>query len=366
MQDYYSVLGVPKNATQDQIKKAYRELALRYHPDRNKEKGAESRFKEINEAYAVLGDEEKRRKYDVYGPEQFGQRYSEEDIFRNFNFQDIFRDLGLNINFGFSDTGEAFGGPFGGVTNRGADILNRLSITLEEAAFGVKKEISVKHIRRCDRCGGSGGEPGSKQVRCGECGGTGHVKQITNTLFGRMQVVTACGVCGGRGKIFEKACRQCGGRGGIVGVDKVEISIPAGIRDGMRLKLDGMGDYSNREAGNLYIEIRIQEHKVFKRDGDDIYTSVTVPLYTAALGGEVTVPTLGGSRKINIEAGSQNGKRILLRGNGIKRFRSGSYGDEIITLNVEVPRSLSKEEKELLEKFRELREGADKKRFWSF
>ncbi len=372
MRDYYDVLGVPKASTQDQIKKAYRDLALKYHPDRNKSADAESKFKEINEAYAVLGNPEKRQRYDTYGPEQFGQRYSEEDIFRGFNFQDIFRDIGLNVDFGMgSDPGGMFSRFFGQQPGpeQGRSLLYRLDLRLEEVAEGAKKDISVKHVRACGSCGGSGAEPGSKVIKCNECRGAGRVRRTSNTLFGQVQVVSACDRCSGTGKVHEKSCRHCGGTGGEVATEKVNVDIPAGVSDGMRLRLEGMGDYSRYGKGDLYIEINTLPHTTFKRDGDNILASVTIPFYLAILGGEAEVPTLKGGKKVFIEPGTQPNVGLLIKGHGVRRFRGSSYGDEIVTINVEMPKVLSAEERDLIERFRTLRDGSEgdpKKRFWKF
>ncbi len=365
MRDYYDVLGVRKDASAEEIKKAYRELALKYHPDRNKSKEAEATFKGINEAYAVLGNEEKRRRYDAYGPEQFGQRYSQEDIFRGFDFQDIFRDLGININFG-SGGFDPFGGLFGGGSGGRSELHYPISLALEEIASGVKKNIEIKHVRKCGHCGGTGGEPGYKLIRCSQCNGTGRVRRTTTTMFGRMQMVTTCDVCGGRGRGYEKNCRACGGSGGSIGVDKLEISIPAGISEGMSLRLSGMGDYSRDGAGDLYVDIHEIRHNVFSRQGDDIYAVVEVPYYTAILGGEIGVPTLRGEKRITLAGGTQPGKKIMLRNEGIKRFRGNSYGDEIVTVQVSIPKSVSGEEEELLKRLKGIEESGQKKRFGLF
>ncbi len=370
--DYYGVLGVPKDATQDQIKKAYRELALKLHPDRNKSKDAEEQFKKVNEAYAVLGDPEKRKQYDTYGPAGFGQRYSEEDIFRGYNFEDIFRDLGLNINFGsdFSSSGDIFSSMFGGARaqNRGRDILHNLTITLEEVAEGTKKEMYIKHIKRCPKCNGAGNEPGSRIIKCPKCNGSGRINKVANTFFGRMQVVTTCDMCAGSGKTYERKCSACGGRGGVVDTEKVEVQIPPGVSDGMRLRLEGMGDFSQYGSGDLYIEISTKEHRIFRRDGDDIYTNVRVPFHTAILGGNIIIPTLKGTKEITIDEGTQQGKKIVLKGEGIKRFRSNSRGDEIVSIEIDIPTHLSKEEKDIISRFRELDEntkgGGKKFRFF--
>ncbi len=368
--DYYEVLGVQRDASLDDIKKAYRELALKLHPDRNKTKEAEEQFKEVNEAYAVLSDEQKRRKYDMVGPERFGQSYSEEEIFRNVNFDQIFRDLGININFGF---GGGFGdddimsGFFGNARRGevGQSVLRRMELSLEEIARGTQKEISIRHVKRCERCAGTGGEPGSKLVRCQKCNGTGNVNTVRDTFFGRMQTVTVCDRCGGRGRLYDKKCRSCGGRGGVVATENVTVTIPAGIYNGARLRLAGMGDYGKDGSGDLLIEIIEQKHPQFQRDGDDIIATVSVPFYTAILGGTIAVPTLtDGAREMMLEPGTQQGRKIVIKGAGIRRLRGGGNGDEIAIINIEMPRSVNGEERSLLEKFRDLQGGGPgKKRF---
>lgn len=376
MKDYYEILGVKKNATQDEIKRAYRELALKLHPDRNKSPEAEGKFKELNEAYAVLSNPDKRKTYDMYGSEGVHQRYTNEDIFRGTDFEDIFKDLGFNINFGnfgFSDMNDIFGS--GGFAQQqrvrgevGQDLLYGMDITLEEAAKGAKKEISIKHVRKCDKCNGSGAEPGSRMISCRACNGTGSERRITNTMFGKMQTITICSVCGGRGKTYEKKCKTCNGIGGTVGNDKVEVAMPAGIATGMRLRLQGLGDHGKDRSGDLYIEVHVAEHKIFKRQGDDIHVEVKVPFYTAILGGDVKVPTLDGDRTITIEGGSQPNRKEVIRGAGIRHFRSNSSGDEVVSINVDIPKNLPKEKRELIEKFKQLDQDSDqsKRKFGLF
>ena len=375
-EDYYSILGVPKTASTDDIKRAYRDLALKYHPDRNKTKEAEEKFKVINEAYAVLGDPEKRKQYDAYGPEQFGQRYSADDIFRGFNFEDIFRDLGINVGFGnvgnFSSSGDIFDMLFSqgfGTRSRGLDegqsILYRMDVSLEDVANGAEKEVTLRHVKKCDRCNGTGAEPGSKIVKCDRCNGSGYITIVRNSMFGRMQTTTTCDKCGGTGKRYEKACRQCHGKGGVVGEDKVSVKIPAGVEDGMRLRLKGMGDYSTGVPGDLFIEVHVQRHKFFRREGNDIYAEVSIPFYVAALGGRVDAPTLRGTKSIDIQPGTQPDTKIVLDGEGLKSFRGGRQGDEVITVNVSLPKNLSREEEELMKRFRDLDSGSEHKdRHW--
>ncbi len=362
--DYYSILGVGKDASIDDIKKAYRELALKYHPDRNKSPDAEEKFKEINEAYAVLSDPEKRKQYDSFGPEGFSQKYSSEDIFRNFDFEDIFSDL-FGGNFGSQDLFEnIFGFSPRGNYDAGNDILAKVNITLEEAVHGTTKTLSVRHTKVCDHCGGHGYEPGSKVVKCDMCNGTGQVRQTRRTPFGMMQTISTCPKCRGTGRIYEKACRVCNGSGSISAEEKVEVKIPPGVDSGMRLRLKGMGDYGKDRTGDLYVEIHVQQDKRFERDGDNIYTKAKVPLYVMVLGGEIEVPTIEGSKKVYIEEGTQNGTRITIHGAGMPQFRGGRRGDEIVELEVDIPQHLSKEQKELMRRFAELDDSKKKKWFF--
>lgn len=360
--DYYGVLGIPKNATKEQVKEAYRKAVLKYHPDVNKDPSAEEKMRDLNEAYAVLGDDQKRTQYDTYGSTTFHQRFSEEDIFRGFDLNQIFREMGINSGFGF-DT-DMFGGFFNQQPNKelGQSILYKIDLTLEEVAKGTNKEVTIKHVRECDRCKGSGGEPGAKLSKCDHCNGSGYTNVTRSTMLGRINTITTCTHCGGRGKLYEKRCRSCGGNGGAVKSENVSVTIPAGMESGMRLRLARMGDYGKDGSGDLFIEVNELNHKVFTRSGDNILANVQIPFYTAMLGGEITVPTLGGSRKVAIEPGTPQGKQITLKNEGIRRLRGSGAGDEIITVNITIPKSLSHEETELVDKFRALHEGQDQKK----
>ncbi len=365
-EDFYSILGIQKNASPEDIKKAYRELALKYHPDRNKEKTAEEKFKKINEAYAVLSDLEKRKRYDMMGSEAFNRTFTEEDIFRGFNINDILRDMGLNINLGFDEGG--FEGIFtqGGMRrNAGQSILYKLGITLEEAASGTRKEIEIKHVGQCRHCKGSGAEPGSKSVTCHNCDGDGYTKMVRNTLFGRMQTVETCSRCDGKGSTPERYCSSCNGKGGEVRNERINVDIPYGVQDGMRLRLSGMGDYAKDGPGDLYVEIEVKKNKTFTRDGDNIYTSVEIPFYKAALGGTVEIPTLEGTKTLTIQRGTQPNSKMVLRGEGIRHFRGNSRGDEIVDIAVSIPKSMNSEEEELIKKYKDMKEGTEsrKKKF---
>ncbi|MGC8586947.1 MAG: molecular chaperone DnaJ [Candidatus Micrarchaeia archaeon] len=374
--DYYKILGVSKSASQDEIKKAYRELALKYHPDLNKgSKEAEEKFKEINEAYAVLGDPEKRKQYDAYGPEQFSREYTTDEIFRNFDFGNIFKDLGINMGFGqedFGDINDVFDSFFGVGGRRrgnfGQSILHSIDITLAEAAEGVDKNLTIKHIKKCPNCNGTGAEPGSKLVKCKTCNGSGSVRATRRTFFGIMQTVSVCPTCNGSGKVYEKLCHVCGGKGGVVATDEITLKIPPGVMDGMRLRLKGMGDYGKDGAGDLFVEVHILKDKTFERINDDLLTEVEIPFYTAILGGSISVPTLHGAKTVQISPGTTHGTEIVIKGEGIRNFRSGNRGNEIVRVKISIPKNLSGEERELIEKFKDIdsKGGKDKKHFGIF
>lgn len=350
--DYYKVLGVSKGASADEIKRAYRALALKYHPDRNKSPASEEKFKEINEAYAVLGNSEKRQQYDMFGSEEFGQRYSREDIFRGTNFEDIFRSMGFN--FGGASAEDLFGNIFGFAPQGqqrgdiGSDILARMSVTLDDVAHGAKKHINVRHVTVCSACSGTGAEKGSRISKCASCGGSGQVRETHRTPFGIMQTITTCRRCGGSGKSFDKACRRCGGSGSTTAEDSVEVSIPKGVRAGMRLRLTRMGDFGKDRTGDLYIEMDVLKDKRFERNGDDIRSTLHIPLHVALLGGEVQAPTLDGKHTVKVSEGTQNGSNIVLKGLGIPHFNGSSAGDEILEVVVDIPRHLTSKQKELV------------------
>jgi molecular chaperone DnaJ len=350
--DFYEILGLKKDASAEEIKKAYRTLALKFHPDRNKEPGAEEKFKEINESYAVLSDPEKRRMYDTYGSEQFNRRYSEEDIMRNFNIDDVLRSMG--IDFGFSAGGDPFGmfGSFGGRQGDfGNDLLAGVDISLNEAATGTSRTIKLNHIARCAKCGGSGAERGSGRVTCDKCEGTGQVRTTRRTPFGIMQTVGTCNKCGGGGSVIEKKCKSCQGGGKERKEDRIEVKIPKGVSTGTRLRLKAIGDYGADRVGDLYIDISVSDDGRFRREGDDIYYTLHIPFYFAILGGSTKVPTVTGEEEIRIEKGTQNMSSITLRGKGMPHFGSVGHGDQVVTISLDVPSRISKEQEELIEKF---------------
>jgi molecular chaperone DnaJ len=362
--DYYEILGVNKNASLDEIKQKYRELALKYHPDRNKDKNAEEKFKEINEAYAVLSDPEKRKQYDTFGPEGFNQKFTEEDIFRGFDIDDIFKNFG----FGSNDIFDLFGFGQNESQNQsrnidiGNDILAKITVTLEEAATGCEKTIHIRHIQKCERCNGTGAEPGSKIITCDKCKGSGQIKTTRRTPFGIMQTIQICPKCRGSGEIFEKVCKICNGSGKISNDDKITVKIPKGVDNGTRLRLKGMGDYGKDRLGDLYVDISVSSNKIFKRNGDDLYINVTIPFYTAILGGNIKVKTLNNEETIFIPPGTQNGDTLVLKGKGMPHFNSNYVGNEIININIEIPKHLNAEQKELIERFRNIDSGTSGKK----
>ena len=354
--DYYEVLGVEKTATKDEIKDVYRKLAMKYHPDRNKAPEAEEKFKEISEAYAVLSDDNKRRQYDTLGHAGFDQRYSSEDIFRGADFSSIFRDIG----FGFGDLfGSLFGGGFGGGfrerSNRGQDLAYNLKITLNEAATGTEKQIRIPRTEKCEFCNGSGANPGSTVKTCSTCKGEGKVKHMRKSSFATFVQVIPCQTCKGKGKIIDIPCNTCQGSGLVRKRRQISVKIPKGIDEGYQLRLKGQGEMGSNGsiAGDLYVVVHITPHKDFMRDGDDLWHVLIIGYPQAVLGAEVSVPTLEGTTNIKINPGTQIGDTIRVRGKGMPRFRGYGKGDLLIRVGVSIPKKISKNQRELLEKLAE-------------
>lgn len=360
--DYYEVLGLPKSASKDEIKSAYRKLALKYHPDRNKDKSAEEQFKEISEAYAVLSDDNKRAQYDQYGHAGFDQMYSREDIFRTADFSD-FNDLFREFGFGGGSFGGAFGPMFargfgigrGGRAGRryeyGADLQAEMEITLEEAAKGVKKELTYHRSKACPKCKGSGSEPGTSRKKCEACGGSGQLQQ--SRRMGPMQFysVTTCNRCGGEGTSIEKACRECNGSGKVGQSEDIKVGMPAGIQNGMRIRLEGMGEHGRDGHGDLYVLVYVQRHPTFARDGDDLWLDMPVSFAKAALGAEIEVPTLFGKAKLHVPAGTHSHTVFRMKGEGMPRMNRNGKGDQMVRVVIDVPKKLSGKQKELLKEF---------------
>ncbi|HAF04062.1 MAG TPA: molecular chaperone DnaJ [Spartobacteria bacterium] len=346
--DYYEVLGVQRNVSDEEVKRAYRKLAVKFHPDKNPDDPhAEEKFKEIGEAYDVLMDADKRAAYDRFGHAAFAQGTAARGGFHD-PF-DIFREV-----FGGAGGGifETF---FGGVgtraedRQRGSDLRYDMQIELEEAAFGVEKEIEIQKLDTCDKCQGSGAEPGSRTINCPACGGRGQV--ISSRGF--FQVSQTCPRCRGLGQIIEKPCRQCHGEGRVEKLSRVMLKIPPGIADGSRLRSSRNGEAGTRGAphGDLYVVIHIKEHKVFQREDDDLYCEVPISFSSAALGGEVDVPTLEGKAHLKVPAGTQSGQIFKLRGKGIVNVNGRERGDLLARLIVEVPTRLNAEQRQKLEEF---------------
>jgi molecular chaperone DnaJ len=352
--EYYEVLGVAKGATKEQIKDAYRKLAMQFHPDRNKSPEAEARFKEISEAYAVLSDGEKRKQYDSFGREGVYQRYSQEDIFRGADFGEFFRGAG----FGFDDIFAQFfggGGPGRRENRGGEDLTYHLQVGLEDILQDSYREIDIPREEVCATCGGSGARPGTTPQTCGTCGGTGQVQKVQSAGFARLVRVSTCGRCGGRGYIIDSPCKDCRGRGTVERKRRIRVMIPAGVEDGHTLRMRGEGNAGENGAppGDLYVMLNVAPHRIFARQDSDVYMETKVGVVDASLGAEVKVPTLYGDVILTVSQGTQPGAVFKLKGKGLPRYGAGGKGDEYVKVNVEVPRNLTSSQKELLKKLRE-------------
>ena len=339
--DYYDVLGVGRSASSDEIKKAYRQLARRHHPDVTKEAGAETRFKEINEAYEVLSDEKKRAAYDRFGHASTEGGFSPD--FKGFggfgNFTDIFEEF-----FGGFGTRTARRGP-----RRGADLRYDLTIEFMEAALGVEKEIEIARHETCTRCNGSGAEPGTTPVRCTTCNGTGEVRRVQQSILGPFVNVTACPTCRGEGETTPIVCIECRGSKYMRVARKITVKIPAGVDGGTQIRLAGEGEPGEYGGppGNLYVILDVKPHLYFRRKDADVVVEVAVNITQAALGDKVKVPTLDGEEPLEIPPGTQPGKVIRLRGKGIPHLRRQGRGDQLVVIQVSIPTSLTNEQKKL-------------------
>lgn len=374
--DYYEVLGVAKSATADEIKKAYRALALKLHPDKNPDnKEAEEKFKEASEAYEVLSDAEKRQIYDQYGHQginnQFGGAGFSWDNFTRFeDISDLFGGGGFSSIFDilFGGGGGGFGGSRSGrSSNRGEDLQIELSLSLKEIATGTKKKIKISVKEACERCGGSGSEDGNTET-CTQCRGTGQVRTLRQSLFGQMQSVSECPSCRGEGKIIKSKCSKCYGEGRQSKVKEIEVNIPSGVEEGQYIRLRGQGNIGPRGGshGDILVLIREKQDDIFERDGNDIVLELPITFTQAVLGDEMEVPTLTGKVKMKIPSGTQTGRLFRLKGQGIQGLHTASRGDQFVRVILVTPTKLNKDETELYKKLSEYDKKRDMKPGRSF
>ena len=367
--DYYEILGVAKSATIDEIKKAYRMLAMKYHPDRveaAQKKEAEEKFKEISEAYAVLSDENKRRLYDQYGHAGIDQRYSTEDIFRGADFSSIFEEMfggrgGGNVHFGGGEGSifdELFGSDvFGGSSRRGRrsrqgrDLQIELEITLEEAVFGTEKTFQISRYEFCPACKGTGAKAGSKKVTCSYCRGAGQVT-VSQGFF---HLTQTCTKCGGEGRVITTPCPQCSGQGRLKVARKISVKIPAGVETGSHLRVRGEGEEAEGGKGDLFVIISVKSHHLYERQGNNLLCEVHIEAAQAILGAEVDVPTLYGNVKMKVPSGTQSGKIFRVRDKGVPDVRTRVKGDELVRIVVDIPQGLNAAQRKLIEEFARLR-----------
>lgn len=357
--DYYEILGVPRTASIDEIKAAYRKLAKKHHPDLNKSPDATEKFKEINEAASVLGDPKKREAYDQFGTT--GEGFSAGG--GGFGFSDFGGFAGMGAeNVDINDLFEQFfGGTFGGGSRgrggrrqrKGSDLIYELEVSLEEAASGVLKTVTIPRMEKCPDCNGSGAATENSIRECGECNGSGMVQRTQRIAFGAFTTTSNCPKCKGAGRVITNPCKTCHSRGRVEKVRKIDVKIPAGVDNGHRLRVQGEGEAGehNAQPGDLYIAVRVRPHRIFERRGNDIYAEIPVPFTTAALGGEIEVPTLEGKATLKIPPGTQGNTVFRMAGRGIPDIGSRDKGDENIKVTVAVPEKLSKRQQELLKEF---------------
>ena len=354
--DYYEVLGVSRNATKDEIKRAYRKLALKYHPDRNKEPNAADKFKEISEAYAILSDDTKRQQYNQFGHAGVAGRWSAEDIFGGINFEEILRSFGLGGGAGgFGSIFDFFTGRSGRTTAQrpsAIDLRYDMRISLKEAATGLEKEIQFDRDEVCPHCQGTGAEPGTPLNTCPQCQGRGELRQVQQTMFGQVIRVGTCPACNGRGQSPETQCGACKGRRTIREKRSIRVQIPPGVEDGTMLRLRDQGASQNGgHPGDLYVVVYVQPDKTFQRVGDDLLLEFEASVTQATLGAEVEIPTLTSHAKLKIPPGTQPDTLLRLRGQGMPRARWKGTGDLLVRVKVQIPKKLSKSQRELLEQF---------------
>ncbi len=345
--DYYEILGVQRSASSDEIKSAFRQLARKYHPDVNKDHDAEERFKEINEAYAVLSDTEKRAAYDRYGHAGLqGMGGAGGVDFSNFDFTDIFEEF-----FGFGGGASNRGRRARNTPRRGGDLNQTVTLTFEESVFGVEKEIEFTRDEICSTCRGTGAEPGTSPVRCQTCEGRGEVRQVRQTFLGSMVQVTTCPTCNGQGEVINTPCPTCRGRGLERKTVRKTVAIPGGVDTGTQIRLAGEGQPGifGGPNGNLYLEIQVRPHKFFRRKGNDIVLDLSINVAQATLGADIEVPTLEGPSRLTVPAGTQPGRIFTIKGRGVPYLRSSGRGDQMVVVNVEVPNRLTADQRQLFE-----------------
>jgi molecular chaperone DnaJ len=345
-QDYYEVLGVPRQASDEAIKRAFRKLAFQYHPDRNKDPGAEEKFKEINEAYQVLSDPEKRRRYDHYG------RVDIEGGFPDFGFGglgDVFESF-------FGGFGTPFGRTTQNVPQKGDSLQSHLTLSFKEAVFGCSKEVEIQRIEFCPSCHGIGSEPGTNPETCPDCQGTGQVRRIQQSIFGRFTHITTCSRCGGNGTVISNPCSQCRGRGRIKVKRRIKVDVPAGVDDGQQLRLDGEGNAGlyGGSPGDLYILFSVKPHNLFQRDGSDILYELSINFAQAALGDEIRVPSLDGRIDLKIPPGTRGGEIFRLKGKGIPHIDGKGRGNVLVKVDIVTPKRLDKNQRRLFEELAEV------------
>lgn len=361
--DYYEVLGVQKGASDDEIKKAFRKMSKKYHPDLNPgDKDAEEKFKEVNEAYQVLSDPDKKSKYDQFGHAGVDPNFGAGGGYggAGFDFGDIFGDI-------FGGFGGGFGGGRRNGPRRGNDIRRVIDISFEEAAFGCTKTMNIQTQEKCGECGGTGAKKGTTATVCSHCNGTGRVKTQQRTILGYMTTETTCPQCNGEGKIIKEPCRECRGTGAVRRNKTIEVQIPSGIDDNQTIQLSGKGEAGSKGGpnGDLLITVRVRPHDIFQRRGNDVFINMPISFVEAALGANVKVPTIdGGCVELTIPEGTQAGTRFRMKGKGIPYLRSKSRGDQYVTVEIEIPRNLTQKQRELLKDFDEDKNYKQKKNWY--
>lgn len=343
--DYYEILGVSKTATQDEIKSAFRKLAKKYHPDVSKEPDAAEKFKECQEAYAVLSDESKRKQYDQFGHAAFENNGAGGYDFSDFDFSDIFGDL-FGSGFGFN-----FGGRSSNRRTQGRDTLMRVDLTFEEAVFGCKKELNLDVLETCDECDGKGGH---KEETCSTCHGSGTVTQEQRTIFGAFMTKTTCPTCNGKGKTYKEVCTKCKGNGKVKVNQTIEVKVPAGVNTGNQQRIPNKGEAGSNGGpnGDLYLEYRVAKHEIFERVDNDIYLELPITISDAVLGCKVDIPTITGKVKLTIEPGAETGDKLRLKGKGIEDVHSYRKGDMYVIIKVITPKKLTRDQKKLFEQLK--------------